>query len=162
MGSGKTTYGRQLADALKYNFLDLDEAIEKKAGTTIARLFEEKGEEHFRKLESVVLRETEKLENTVIATGGGTPIFGDNLEWMNTQGKTIYLKVFETELYHRLVDQIEQRPLLKNIAEDELQTFIYETLRKRAYFYHRTQIVIDPMQLSAAELAEIIGEKQAA
>jgi shikimate kinase len=157
MGSGKTTYGKELAEELGYDFFDLDEAIEKKAGKSIVDIFEKEGEGAFRTLESETLHETEKLDdNTVIATGGGTPCFHDNMEWMNKNGKTIYLKLFETELQRRLADQIHERPLLKELTEETLLDFIYKTLRERASFYHQANVVIDQLNMPAAELAKLL------
>ena len=157
MGSGKTTYGKELAEELGYDFFDLDEAVEKKAGKSIAEIFEKEGEGAFRTLEKETLLETKSLDDmTVIATGGVTPCFHDNMAWMNTHGKTIYLKLFEPELQKRLADQLHERPLLKELTKDTLLDFIYKTLRERAYFYHQAQVVIDPVSLSAEELAKMV------
>src|SRR4051812_38274796 len=157
MGSGKTTYGKELAEELGYDFFDLDKAVEKKAGKSIGDIFEKEGEGAFRTLESETLHETEELgDNTVIATGGGTPCFHDNMEWMNGQGKTVYLKLFETELQRRLADQLHERPLLKELSEETLLDFIYKTLRERAHFYHQAHIVIDQLAMPAGELAKVV------
>jgi shikimate kinase len=157
MGSGKTTYGKELAEELGYDFFDLDKAVEKKAGKSIADIFEKEGEGAFRTLESETLHETAKLDdNTVIATGGGTPCFHDNMDWMNAHGRTVYLKLFEPELQRRLADQLHERPLLKELTEDTLLDFIYKTLRERASFYHQANMVIDQLNMPAAELAKLV------
>jgi shikimate kinase len=154
MGSGKTTYGIELAEELGYDFFDLDKAVEKKAGKSIVEIFEKEGEGAFRTLESETLLETGSLDdNTVISTGGGTPCFHNNMTWMNQHGKTIYLKLFETELQKRLADQLHERPLLKELTKDTLLDFIYKTLRERAHFYHQAQVVIYPPSLPAEQLA---------
>lgn len=159
MGSGKSTYGQLLANDLGYHFLDLDEVVAKGAGMTIAEIFEKHGEEAFRKLEHEALYDTGQLENYVIATGGGTPCFDDNMRWISMNGLSIYLKLFEGELKDRLLPQINQRPLLKDMSQEELELYIYNTLRERAAFYHRADIVIDPTELEHAELAEVIKAK---
>ena len=154
MGSGKSTFGAELAKILGYSFTDLDTSIEEKAGKSIAEIFEKDGEEAFRKIEQDALKETEKLKDHVISTGGGTPCFFDNMAWMNAHGKTVYIKLFDSELYKRLSDDDKERPLLKDIDEEELRGFIYKTLRQRAYWYHQAQIIIDGTQISAELLAE--------
>ena len=83
MGCGKTTLGRKLSKFLDYGFVDLDELTESKAGMTITQYFEEFGEAAFRDLEKTTLQETPFAENTVISTGGGTPCFSGNMDWMN-------------------------------------------------------------------------------
>lgn len=159
MGSGKSTYGQLLANDLGYHFLDLDDVIAKGAGMTISEIFEKHGEEAFRKLEHEALYDTGQLENFVIATGGGAPCFNDNMRWMSMNGTTIYLKLFEGELKSRLLPVIDQRPLIKGLSEEELELFIYNTLRERAAFYHRADIIIDPMEMEHKELAEVLKEK---
>ena len=154
MGSGKSTFGAELANILGYSFTDLDKSIEEKAGKGISEIFEKDGEDAFRQMETDTLKETAKLEKHVIATGGGTPCFSDNMEWMNEHGKTVYIKLFDSELFTRLSEDETERPLLKDMSEAELRNFIYKTLRQRAYFYHQSQIVIDGLNMSAAELAE--------
>jgi len=156
MGSGKSTYGAQLASALDFGFLDLDTQIEETAGQSISSLFEDKGEEHFRKLESEELIKTATLQNHVIATGGGTPVFNHQMEWMNDNGTTVYLRLFEGELTKRLSGDLSLRPLLKDQTEETLPEFVYNTLRERAFYYHQAQIVIDPLQMQPKELAEIL------
>lgn len=160
MGSGKSTYGKELATELGYDFLDLDEAITKKSGLSITQIFEKQGEENFRKLESEALKETEKLKNFVIATGGGTPCFNNQMQWMNEHGKTIYLKMFDGDLYARLLEEQEERPLIKGKSEEELQNFVYKTLRERAVFYHQAEILIDPLRFAAKDLAAILQGKE--
>jgi shikimate kinase len=157
MGSGKSSFGKELAEKLGYEFLDLDMEIEKKEGKTISEIFSAKGEDHFRKLEHEALLVTDNKDNTVIATGGGTPCFFDQVQWMNNHGLTIYIKLFEGELKSRLEPEMETRPLLKDIDKDNLDTFIYNTLRARAYYYHQATIVINSM-VTAGDMATILQE----
>src|SRR6476620_3320016 len=93
MGSGKTTIGKKLANYLKYEFIDLDKFIEARAGMTIVDYFAAHGEEEFRKMERDVLQTTHYPDNVIIATGGGTPTYDDNMEWMNENGKVAYLSL---------------------------------------------------------------------
>jgi len=99
MGSGKTTTGKELAQALGYQFIDLDTFIEEKYNQTIKTLFEYHGEDYFRKIENDALLEvTEMKGNMVIASGGGTSCFYNSVEFMNSVGITIYLRVDVAEL----------------------------------------------------------------
>jgi shikimate kinase len=159
MGSGKTTYGKALAEKMDYGFTDLDEEAEKKAGKNIPAIFETEGEPHFRKLESEALKATATLENHVIATGGGAACHENQMDWMRENGLTVYLKLFEGELERRLIPLKEERPLIKNLGTEELQNFIYNTLRQRSAYYHKAEIVIDPLQLQPEELAEILKSR---
>ena len=91
MGSGKTYWGRIWSRQLGLDFYDLDELIEKKEGKTISTIFEKEGEDHFRKLEATALKAFAETENGIIACGGGTACFNDNMQWMNEQGVTVFL-----------------------------------------------------------------------
>jgi shikimate kinase len=159
MGSGKSTFGKGLANILGYNFQDLDETITNKAGKSIADIFEQDGEEKFRALEHELLFETAELNNIVIACGGGTPCFNEQMQWMNNHGTTVYIKLFENELFNRLFEEDSPRPLLKGLNEAETHSFIYKNLRQRSYYYHQAQIVIDGLNITPEILAkELIKE----
>ena len=112
MGSGKSTLGRKIARKLNYEFLDTDSAIEEKEGLTIAAIFEQFGEVHFRKLETNILLSLKGKEKIVIATGGGMPCFNGNMNLLNELGRTFYLKRSVNELVHRLVNAKRVRPLI--------------------------------------------------
>jgi shikimate kinase len=159
MGSGKTTYGRQLAEELKWNFIDLDAEIEKAEKKSIADIFASGNEETFRKLEAGVLRDTAQFNHVVISTGGGAAAWDENMEWMNRNGKTVYLKLFETDLVRRLSSEQENRHLIKDLEIDQIHEFVHRKLRERAPFYTQAQIVIDPLSLDARELAHIIAKE---
>jgi len=158
MGSGKSTFGKELAEEIGYSFIDLDKEIESKEKASIQQIFKDKGEEAFRKMEYLALRETEKEENIIIATGGGAPCLNDNMKWMNEHGLTIYLKLFEGELKRRIEPEMSTRPLLNGIEPDDLERFIYNTLRERAYYYHQAKILIDPLSIEPSEMAGILKE----
>ncbi len=137
MYAGKSTFGKILAKKLRYNFIDLDRAIETKYRTDINTLFSKYGEEVFRRLEQQTLHDTADLENTVIATGGGTPCFYDNLKWMNQHGKTLYLKMELEAIMSRIRKSKRSRPLLNNKNEEEQRVFISEQLQYRSQFYEQ-------------------------
>ncbi len=133
-GSGKSTLGKQLALALNYDFVDLDAAIEVHERKLIPTIFEENGESYFRELERTVLLNTVNFSKTVISCGGGTPCFFNNMDWMNTQGATVFLDVSVDEILSRLSSQQHRdRPLLKDSSLHSLR----ET---RIAFYEKAQI----------------------
>ncbi len=154
MGSGKTFLGKQLAHLLNYKFIDLDEEIEMNEGTTISEIFQSKGEEYFRSRESSILQSLTKSQNAVIATGGGTPCFHDNMKWMNEHGITLYLKTSPEILFERLKSEMNHRPLLAGKSEAEVKTFIISTLKERAKFYEQSSVVINTETSSVQELLE--------
>ena len=139
MGSGKTTLGRALAADIGIPFIDLDHYIEKRYCKTIAQLFAERGEDGFREIERRVLHEVGEFEDVIISTGGGTPCFFDNVEYMNGQGTTVYLDVPVERLFIRLSIARSKRPLIKDKNDEELKSFIAEQLGKRAPHYSKAQ-----------------------
>lgn len=113
-GAGKTTLGLELAHHLGVQFVDLDQEIEKNARQTINAIFEEKGENHFRQLEhKYLINSIAELSNFVMATGGGTPCFFNNMELMKRSGLTIFIKTPLQIIKQRLKDDLD-RPLMKS------------------------------------------------
>ena len=124
MGAGKTTIGKALSDQLKMTFFDLDWYIEDRFHRKITEIFAEKGESGFREIERNMLHEVAEFENVIISSGGGTPCFFDNMEYMNQQAMTVYLKASPEVLYHHLEYGKSKRPLLKDKTEEEMLSFI--------------------------------------
>ena len=89
MGSGKSTLGKALASRCEVRFIDLDDYIEERSGKTIKKIFATEGEAAFRDLERRMLVEVSGFDNVLVACGGGTPCFGDNMELMNEHGDFI-------------------------------------------------------------------------
>lgn len=135
MGAGKSAVGKLLSGLLNYSFIDLDTAIELETGKTISAIFEEADESGFRKIEQRVLHSLSSKKNCVVATGGGCPQFEDNMEWMNKNGTTIYLKVHPGTIFHRIAPEKLNRPLIANLTDVEVMEFILETIKKRLPFY---------------------------
>lgn len=121
MGAGKTTVGKLLSANLNFEFIDIDQSIERNTGMTINDIFDKKGEKYFRMLEKEQLAECLKMNNAVIAAGGGIVELEDNIDLLNkSKFIKIYLKASPEELCKRLENYIDDRPLLrteKNIIE---------------------------------------------
>lgn len=159
MGSGKTTVGKDLAKDLKMTFYDLDWYIENRMHKTVSQLFTEKGEEGFRIIEHNMLHEVAEFEDVIISCGGGTPCFFDNMEYMNRQGDTVFLKATPEVLYGHLKMGKTDRPLLKNKSAEEMQAFIKEQLAKREPFYNKAKYTLDVNLLDNYEKIKISVEK---
>lgn len=163
-GAGKSTLGRELAAVLACPFLDLDAEIERIAGLSIPQIFSQYGEEYFRELESNILKTVSfSAEKAVIATGGGTPCFHNNLEFMNAHGLTVYLKTDPEVLANRLLKtDLTSRPLFQGKTKDDIRHFLAETLAKRATFYAQAGIVFESLSLASdtVALAQLIREAQ--
>ena len=154
MGSGKTTVGKPLAKALGFRFVDMDHHITDTRHKTVAEIFEELGENGFRKLEQQTLQELSTQDNIVIATGGGAPCFFDNMEAMNRAGATIYLQVSPEGLATRLKHGRDKRPLLRGKNDRELLLYIKEKLVEREPFYKQARIIVDCDGYSDAQIVD--------
>ncbi len=143
MGAGKTTVGKELAKALGISFYDLDWYIETRRRKTVKQIFDERGEEGFRQIEHNMLHEVAEFENVIISCGGGTPCFFDNMDYLNQQAETVYLKASPEVLYGHLKMGKGVRPLLLNKTPEEVQTFIREQLAYREQFYKKAKHTID-------------------
>lgn len=143
MGSGKTTVGHALSQELGLPFYDLDWYIETRMHCTVKQIFDEKGEEGFRKIEHNLLHEVAEFEDVIISCGGGTPCFFDNIDYINRQGETVYLKCTTDVLYKHLKMGKTVRPLLLNKTPDEVKTFIETQLKQREPFYAKAKHIVD-------------------
>ncbi|KAA0258395.1 shikimate kinase [Deferribacter autotrophicus] len=158
MGTGKTTVGKILAEKLGRKFYDLDELIERKAGKSIRDIFIDDGEEHFRKIETEVLKEVAGGKGYIIATGGGLLTTEGNYEVMKESGVIITLAASAESIYERLKGD-ESRPLLmvENVI-DEIKRLMFE----RAPLYIKADYIVDTSDVSpdevAAEIMEFLDE----
>ena len=143
MGSGKTTLGKALSKDLGLPFFDLDWYIENRFCRTVSQLFAERGEDGFRQLERAMLHEVAEFENVVIAAGGGTPCFFDNIDYMNRQAQTVYLKTTPEVLFKHLHMGKQKRPLLSGKTDEEMRAYIVESLAHRARFYEKANYILN-------------------
>ena len=137
MAAGKTTLGKALARELGLQFIDLDHYIENRYRSTVSQLFAERGEEAFRQIERNMLHEVAEFEDVIIATGGGTPCFFDNIDYMNGQGTTVFLEASVDTIHTRLTIARTQRPLVAQKTSDELRDYIIQMLELREPYYSR-------------------------
>lgn len=156
MGSGKSSIGPAVAQDLGMRFVDLDRAIEERFGKDVNTIFAGEGEAHFRELEQQLLHEWLEQDDYVMATGGGTPCYADNMDRMCDAGVTIYMKMSTEALYERLKLDLANRPLLQGRADHELFNYIHDTLLEREPYYLDSQYRVKAKDLKAAELAEFI------
>ena len=147
MGAGKTTLGKAFARTLNVPFVDLDWYMEERFHKTVGELCAERGEAGFRELEKNMLHEVGAFENVVISTGGGAPCFFDNMDFMNHNGKTVFLNVHPDVLFRRLRVAKQQRPILQGKEDEELKEFIIQALEKRAPFYSQAQYIFNADEL---------------
>lgn len=157
MGSGKTHWGKKWAAVNGLHFIDLDEVIERKALMTISKIFEASGEEHFRTLEAGALRECAGSRNTIIACGGGTPCFHDNMSWMNEHGLTIYISATPSQIIRRLRSEQAKRPLLNTLDEVGLRSFIETKLKEREPIYTQAQRIVASTTLTESSLPALVS-----
>jgi shikimate kinase len=158
MGCGKTTWSKKLAARLEYAFVDLDTVLEEQFGKTIAEYFAGHGEEAFRKAESNLLKEYAYPEKAVISTGGGLPCFFDNMDWMNTHGQTLYIKLSPKTLGDRLENARVVRPVLQGKKGEELVAFIEGKLAERKSFYEQATHILDGLTLNVDDIAALIAK----
>lgn len=142
MYCGKTTVGHRLADSLGYEFVDLDQLFEARYHTAIPLFFQRWGEGAFRKLEQQVLHATEAMDGTVIATGGGTPCYFDNMDWINAHGLSIYLDADMDLILSRAAASKKTRPILAHKTPEERQAFIQSQLSQRLPYYRKASLSV--------------------
>ncbi|TCJ17471.1 shikimate kinase [Flaviaesturariibacter flavus] len=158
MGCGKSHWGRQLAPALGVPFIDLDEKIEESAGKSINDLFAEEGEEYFRQVEKETLHLlTESHPEFVMATGGGTPCFYKNIDYMKQAGRTVWINCSVECLHTRLMKERDKRPLVRDLGEDQLRAYIFRKFGDRRIFYQQADIIVETDDLQLAHLMDRIA-----
>ena len=161
MGCGKSTLGRRLARRLGVPFLDTDTLIAAREGASVSDLFRYEGEAHFREVERAVLEEAiAGNESAVVSTGGGLPVWRDNMERMNAAGRTIYLRRSAENIAGRLSPYgRRKRPRLQGLNDEELVAFMTRDMAERDPFYGQATLVIECDRLSDDEIvARILGD----
>ena len=142
MGSGKSYIGKKICEKINLSHIDLDDYIAKHEHKSISNIFFENGEVYFREIEKQYLSKIINKDNFLLSTGGGTPIYNNNLDLMNLHGLTIYLRYSHKTLYNRLKNSRDKRPLIKDLSNSELKQFIKQELDKREETYNKAKVVI--------------------
>lgn len=142
MGCGKSTIAKEIGDKYNVKVIDTDSEIEKLLSMSIKEAFDKYGEDYFRMVETKVLKQiTEENDNCIVSCGGGLPCFNNNMDYINTHGISLYIKVSTEELISRLSKlEIEKRPIL---IDKDITTFIPKQLKEREYFYNKSKYIYD-------------------
>jgi len=157
MGCGKTHWGKLLSEKLAMPFFDLDEKIAEHEGRSIAEIFAREGEEYFRLLEKDVLHLlSESHEGFVMATGGGTPCFYNNVDYLKKQGTVVWINCSTDILYQRLLKEKSKRPLISNIPDDQLKNFIIKKYSGRKIFYTQANVILPEEHVTMENLVNKI------
>jgi shikimate kinase len=156
MGAGKSSLGKKLAKKMNFHFLDLDRQLEKENGESIPQIFENFGETYFRELEKKWLERFNE-QGFVIALGGGTPCFYNNMELIHQKGISLYLSCPVPVLASRLQNAKTVRPLIESIKDDEilLNSFITKNLAERECYYNQADLIIEGANLNAKKIEEL-------
>lgn len=157
MGSGKSTLGRMLAEKLMIDFLDTDDMIEKNEKKSINEIFESKGEDVFRAMETELVQDLSVRRDYVLSVGGGLPAIEGMMQKLNEMGTTIYLKVSNEELVRRLILDAEHRPLIKGMDQKQLEVLVSERLTVREKFYEQAKIVLNSDHLTLDTLSNSLS-----
>ncbi len=159
MASGKTTFGRALARKSGLQHIDLDFYIEQRFHTTIREIFATKGEKEFRRIENAMLREVGEMSDVIISCGGGTPCFGDNMEYMNSRGTTVCLQASDDVIANRIIQAGNKRPLMAGKPKEEIISTLRQHMEVRKPFYDQASIIISGERLeNKTQIAETVDD----
>ena len=159
MASGKTTFGRALARQANLQHIDLDFYIEQRFHTTVREIFAQKGEAEFRRIENAMLREVGEMSDVVISCVGGTPCFGDNMDYMNSRGLTVCLQASEDVIAERILQAGNKRPLMAGKSKEEIVDTLRQHMKERKPFYDRAVVFISSDRLeNKHQIAETVED----
>jgi shikimate kinase len=160
MGSGKSHISKILSDKINFKLIDLDKEISRRNKLTIPEIFEKKGEIYFRKLERETLEEILAThENIVLSLGGGTPVYYNNMEIINNNSKSFFLRASISTLAERISKQKEKRPLIAKIPDEDIPEFIAKHLFERNVYYSKAQFSINTDHKDPEDIIREIIEK---
>ena len=154
MGTGKSLVGKKLAKRLEMSYVDTDELIENREKAKISQIFQEKGEDYFRRIESKIIKEVSSLDRYVISTGGGAILKKENLAALRSKGLIICLSANPKEILKR-TSKSQNRPLLKS---KDRQRKVFDLLKTRRPFYEKADFEVDTSELTTTEAVERIED----
>lgn len=157
-GSGKSYWSGVLKKKLKLPAYDLDTVIEVMDDRTVAEIFSEEGEEYFRKLESKMLHLFAEKKQFILSTGGGTPCYNNNMQWMKSHGITIWLDEPIDILFDRIEKQTDRRPIFKNLEGEKLKHKLMEILNERKAYYEQAEYKLTGNSITEANFVEILNQ----
>ncbi|MDB5202446.1 MAG: shikimate kinase [Ferruginibacter sp.] len=157
MGSGKSYWGHRWSLQYDIPYYDLDLEIENETQLSITEIFESKGEDYFRRAEADALRKMGLITNGVIACGGGTPCFHENMNWINAHGESIFLDAAPAFLLENIKKEKGRRPLIDVENENELLFFIEKKLKERMPFYTKAKHRLQAKEITVTSLDNIIN-----
>lgn len=153
MGSGKSTVGKRLAQMLNIEHLDLDDYFEEAYKISVINFFNKYDEAAFRKIETELLYKTQNLKNHIISTGGGTPCFNQNMNWINDHGISVYIQMHPRSLFDRLKQARRPRPRTSNLDDEALNKRIEADMLVREPFYLQAHICTKGESIDIEKLA---------
>lgn len=157
MASGKSAVAKEVSAKLNLELIDLDAYIEEKEGTEISEIFKNKGEIYFRKKEQEYLNEVLSFDSSfILSVGGGTPCFSGNMDLILDKAISFYLRASIPTIYNRLISEKAKRPLVAQIADEDLQEFIAKHLFERAAFYDQSTHTISVNDKTVLEISNEI------
>ena len=160
MGCGKSTIGRKIARYASKRFVDTDSQVEQREGATVADIITNQGEEYFRAVEQAVLADTAAQDDVVVSTGGGLPVWGDNMSRIGQLGVSVYLRRTPKNIISRLSPYGRQkRPKFRGLNDEQLLAFMTTHMAERETVYSLADIVIDCDTMSDNEIIELINSK---
>ncbi len=157
MGAGKSGIGRDASRRAGVRFVDTDREVESLCGATVNEIFADRGEVEFRKLEREVLAKVVAMGgDAIVATGGGLPCEGDAMEFMNSVGRTVYIKFSPDKLLQRLLHGQARRPKLHGMNRTQMLDYIEQTLPGREAAYMRATMIVDGDRLSDDSICDYV------
>ena len=160
MCSGKSSISRKVAARLGYEPYDTDDMFEEKYHICVQDFFEKYGEDNFRKFESDILKKTGEMHHVVVSTGGGTPCFFDNMQWMNQNGVTVFVKVNPITSFHRIMNAKRKRPLVYGKSEDELREYVVNHYNSRLPMYEQSTFTVKGEDVDIDEIVGLLTQLQ--
>lgn len=159
MGCGKSFWARRWGQAYRMPVHDMDEIIEKEEGATCMEIFENRGEQYFREKETRLLRQLGTMAgDRIISCGGGTPVYKDNMQWMNEHGLTVFLSATPEQLLQNLLqDKAIHRPLIKNVQPNELLFHIHKKLNERLPVYRQAKLIFNAPEITVEDFENCLS-----